>query len=79
MTGAQRGSVTIHRVGDYAVEYELSALEDIAALTKKMPDHFIAASGSDITDAFQDYLRPLLGSGLPDIGRLKNEAVPKIG
>jgi 6-phosphofructokinase 1 len=43
MTGASRGSVTIHRVGDYAVEYELSALEDIAALTKKLPSRIICA------------------------------------
>ena len=82
MTGSQRGSVTIHRtdnsIGDYAVDYRLSKLEEVAALTKKMPDAFIAPSGADITDAFHQYLRPLLGAGLPDVGRLRNLAVPEL-
>jgi ATP-dependent phosphofructokinase / diphosphate-dependent phosphofructokinase len=76
--GARNGTITIHRAGDYAVDYKLSALEEVAGLTRKMPDEFIAASGTDVTDAFHHYLRPLLGSGMPDIHRLHNIAVPKI-
>jgi ATP-dependent phosphofructokinase / diphosphate-dependent phosphofructokinase len=78
MAGARNGTVTIHRAGDYAVDYKLSALEEVAGLTRKMPDEFIAASGTDVTDAFHHYLHPLLGSGMPDIHRLHNIAVPKI-
>jgi ATP-dependent phosphofructokinase / diphosphate-dependent phosphofructokinase len=78
MAGARNGTVTIHRAGDYAVDYKLSALEEVAGLTRKMPDEFIAASGTGVTDAFHHYLRPLLGSGMPDIHRLQNIAVPKI-
>jgi 6-phosphofructokinase 1 len=78
IAGARNGTVTIHRTGDYAVDYKLSALEDVAAKTKVMPDDFIASSGADVTDAFHHYLRPLLGQGLPDIGRLRDVAVPKI-
>ncbi len=55
------GSVTIKRTGDYAVSYELSALEDIAAKTKVMPEEFINSSGNGVNPAFREYLRPLLG------------------
>ncbi|HOJ59771.1 MAG TPA: 6-phosphofructokinase, partial [bacterium] len=50
------GSVTINRVGDYAVEYSLSKLDDIAAKTKVMPDEFISPEGNDVTDAFRHYV-----------------------
>ncbi|NLB35599.1 MAG: 6-phosphofructokinase [Elusimicrobia bacterium] len=59
----QSGSVTISRTGDYAVDYKLVELEEIAAKTKLMPDEFINDAGNHVTDAFRDYLRPLLGSG----------------
>ena len=75
---ARSGSVTIQRTGDYAVDYKLSALEDVAALTRRMPDEFITASGTDVTDAFHHYLRPLLGADMPEVHRLRNVAVPKI-
>jgi 6-phosphofructokinase 1 len=31
-----------------------------------------------VTDAFRLYLRPLLGSGMPDAFRLRGVAVPKV-
>jgi hypothetical protein len=43
-----------------------------------MEDEFIAASGTDVTDAFRLYLRPLLGSGMPDAYRLRLNKVAKI-
>jgi 6-phosphofructokinase 1 len=43
-----------------------------------MEDEFITASGTDVTDAFRLYLRPLLGSGLPDAYRLRAHSVPKV-
>ena len=78
MAGARKGSVTIHRIGSYAVDYRLSPLEDIAAKTRTMPDGFIKASGTDVTDAFDHYLRPLLGSAMPEVSRLRHVAVPKL-
>jgi len=56
------GSVALKRVGDYAVEYELLKLEDVAAKTKVMPDEFINAEGNDVTTEFKLYARPLMGS-----------------
>ena len=64
------GSVVIKRTGDYAVKYELARLEDIAAKTRHMPDEFINAAGNQVTDAFRNYLRPLLGSDMPYLERL---------
>jgi len=78
MNDKRDGSVTIHRVGDYKVEYRLSALEDIGGKTRVMPDNFIAPSGNDVTDAFRAYLKPLLGSGMPQPQRLQGPAVAKI-
>lgn len=64
------GSVVIKRTGDYAVKYELAQLVDIAAKTRHLPDEFINADGNQVTDAFRDYLRPLLGNDLPCLERL---------
>jgi len=75
---ARDGSVTINRVGDYAVEYRLDALEDIAGKTKVMSDDMIAASCTDVTPAFMDYLKPLLGSDMPAAHRLQAPKVSKI-
>lgn len=76
--GRDDGSVTIHRTGFYSVEFKLSPLEAVAGKTKVMADEFIAASGTDVTDAYLMYLRPLLGSGMPDVFRLRPNRVPKI-
>jgi 6-phosphofructokinase len=78
MWGNVDGSVVIQRTGFYSVDYKLLPLEMVAGKTRVMEDHFIAESGTDVTDAFRMYLRPLLGSGLPDAFRLRLNAVPKI-
>jgi 6-phosphofructokinase 1 len=72
------GSVTIHRTGRYAVEYRFAALEDVAAKTRTMPDAFIAENGTDVTEAFRRYLRPLLGRDMPQAGRLRLHRVPPV-
>jgi len=72
------GSVTIHRVGEYAIEYQLTPLAQLAGKTKYMPDEFINAAGNHVTAAFKNYLRPLLGSVLPSIAKLRAPKVPKI-
>lgn len=72
------GSVTIHRVGDYAVDYRLTDIKEIAALTKLMPDEFINEDGNHVTDAFRAYCEPLVGSGMPVASRLRAPIVDKI-
>ena len=78
MWGQRDGSVAIKRIGHYAVDYQLLALEDVAGKTRVMEDVFISESGTDVTDAFRAYLRPLLGSGMPDAHRLRAAPVAKI-
>lgn len=78
MWGDRDGSVAIKRTGFYSVDYELQPLEAVAAKTRTMEDAFIAPSGTDVTDAFRLYLRPLLGSGMPDAFRLRPNPVPKV-
>ncbi|AMP14314.1 6-phosphofructokinase [Collimonas pratensis] len=75
---ARNGTVAIKRNGDYAVNYELLALDVVAGKTRVMEDELIAASGTDVSPAFHQYLRPLLGAGMPDGFRLRAEAVAKI-
>lgn len=78
MWGQQDGSVTIRRTGFYSAEYELVPLVTVAGKTRVMDDAFIAPSGTDITDAFRLYLRPLLGSDMPDAYRLRPAPVEKV-
>jgi 6-phosphofructokinase 1 len=76
--GDRNGSVAIKRTGFYSVDYELLPLQEVAGKTRVMEDDFIAASGTDVTDLFRLYLRPLLGSGMPDAFRLRRHAVGKV-
>jgi len=76
--GTGDGSVVIRRIGDYAFDYALVKLAKVGGKTKVMPDAFIAPSGSDVTAAFQAYLRPLLGSDLPQPARLRGGTIAKV-
>jgi 6-phosphofructokinase 1 len=78
MWGNRDGSVAIKRTGYYSVDYELVPLESVAGKTRVMEDEFITAEGTDVTDAFRLYLRPLLGSGFPDAFRLRGVKVGTI-
>jgi len=78
MWGDRDGSVAIKRAGYYSADYELVPLASVAGKTRVMEDEFIAPSGTDVTDAFRMYLRPLLGSGMPDAYRLRPAPVPKV-
>ena len=78
MWGDRDGSVAIHRTGFYSVDYHLQPLENVAGKTRVMEDEFISPCGTDVTDAFRLYLRPLLGSGMPDAHRLRLNKVSKI-
>ncbi|MEO8152316.1 MAG: 6-phosphofructokinase [Rhizobacter sp.] len=78
MWGDRDGSVAIKRTGAYSVNYELQALTAIAGKTRVMEDAFISESGTDVTDAFHHYLRPLLGSGMPEASRLRPNNVAKV-
>ena len=75
--GRESGSVAIRRVGDYATDYPLVPLETVAGKTRVMEDIFINEAGNGVTPAFHDYLRPLLGSDMPQVSRLRASKVMK--
>jgi 6-phosphofructokinase 1 len=77
LRAGRNGSVAIRRVGDYAVDYPLIALEAVAGKTRVMEDAFINAAGNGVTPAFHDYLRPLLGADLPSVARLRERAAAR--
>ena len=66
------GSVTIRRAdaSGYAVDYPVVPLDAVAGKTRLVPDAFIAGNGTDMTPAFADYLRPLVGAWAPSLGSL---------
>jgi 6-phosphofructokinase len=72
------GSITIHRTGEYSVDYKLTSLAEVAGKTKHMPDEFINKEGNNVTDAFKYYVRPLMGSGLHSAERLRAPKAPKV-
>jgi 6-phosphofructokinase len=78
MWAGQDGSVSIRRNGFYSVAYELQPLAAVAGKTRTMEDDFITPEGNNVTDLFRLYLRPLLGSGMPDAHRLSGHAVAKV-
>jgi 6-phosphofructokinase 1 len=61
----------------YAVHYECVPLGAVAKETRHMPDEFINKAGNDVTVAFLDYARPIVGP-LPVIGRFAAHKVPKV-
>ena len=45
----------------YAVTFEPQPVANAAKYTRSLPDAYIAANGHDVTKAFLDYARPLVG------------------
>jgi len=70
------GSITIERMGDYSVRYNVTPLEQVAKDTKSMPDSFIEGV-NHVTVEFKNYARPLLGE-FPVHERLFAPKVEKI-
>ena len=46
----------------YDVEYAAMPIQNAAKFTRSVPKEFIAKSGNDVTKAFIDYARPLVGA-----------------
>jgi ATP-dependent phosphofructokinase / diphosphate-dependent phosphofructokinase len=51
----------------------------VAGKTRVMEDELINAAGNDVTPAFYDYLRPLLGRDTIEVARLRSARVEKAG
>ena len=61
----------------YRSRTELVPLEQVANKVRAVPDEFIAPGGNDVTQAYLDYIRPLIGGPLPAYARLRATAVAK--
>ncbi|MCX8082891.1 MAG: 6-phosphofructokinase [bacterium] len=75
----ESGSVSIKRKKSKKYEgyFEPVELTKVAKNTRSMPDGFINSEGNNVTEAFIDYAKPLVGK-LPDIGMLKKYPVKKV-
>ena len=64
------GSIAIRRKATkrYGVDFEVVPLRSVAKETRHMPDEFINKAGNNVTQAFIDYARPLVGE-LPPCAR----------
>lgn len=71
----------------YAVTYGRALLTEMANSERVFPKEWIAANGIDVTDAFIDYARPLIGEsalevplqdGLPRFARLNETLAPRL-
>lgn len=70
LSGCDSVSIAISRVSSqpYSVVYRTVPLSKVARHTRRMPAKFIRRSGNNVTSAFLEYARPLVGP-LPEIGR----------
>jgi len=77
--GATDRMVTLERLSDdpYRSTTGLVELSRVANTARLLPDEFLAPSGHDVTPAFLDYARPLLGGPLPPYVRLVKHPVPR--
>ena len=58
-----KGTIAILRAKGkaYKVTFEAQPIANAAKYTRSVPDEFIAANGHDVTRAFLDYARPIIG------------------
>lgn len=72
--------VTLEREpgAEYACTTGIVSLEEVANREKKVPREFINAEGTGVTDAFLEYVTPLIGGPLPEYARLEKHFVKKL-
>jgi 6-phosphofructokinase len=61
----------------YAVETGLAPLSEIANVEHKLPSAYINVEGNGVTEAFVEYVRPLIGGPLAPYARLARHMVPR--
>jgi 6-phosphofructokinase len=71
LRGEPASVAIVRRSGSgYEADLKLLPLESVAQKTRHMPAEWISPDGNDVTEAFLEYARPLVGP-LPHMGRLK--------
>lgn len=61
----------------YRATYGTVPLKEVAVHARPMPDEFLSENGYDVTPAFLDYLRPLIGK-LPEYAHLRYKAAKPV-
>jgi 6-phosphofructokinase 1 len=61
MVGIQRAATA----SSYQIALNAVPLAEVSNSERRMPDEFIAPSGTDVTEAYLAYARPLIGAPLP--------------
>jgi 6-phosphofructokinase 1 len=61
MVGIQRAA----NASSYRIALTAVPLAEVSNSERRMPDEFIAPSGTDVTAAYLAYARPLIGAPLP--------------
>ena len=71
--------VTLVRVAQdpYQCETGTVPLEQVANAERLLPDVYLSEQGDDVTPAFLDYARPLIGPPPPPLARLARYAAPR--
>jgi len=71
VSSGEPGSVAIRRISSEPYESEcfMTPLSSVAREATEMKDEYINVAGNDVTDAWLDYVRPLVGE-LPQMGNL---------
>jgi len=79
VAGVTDRMVTLERIAEepYQCTTGLVELAKVANVEKRLPDDFLSPSGNDVTPAFVDYARSLLGGPLPPYVRLAKHPVPR--
>jgi hypothetical protein len=68
MSTLLRAGPSVRTPGDiYTVVYDKVPLEQVANSERTFPAEWITPDGTDVTDAFVRYARPLIGDGWPSI------------
>ncbi|MGQ9667612.1 MAG: 6-phosphofructokinase [Anaerolineae bacterium] len=60
----------------YHCRIGLVELEKVAGIERLLPDAYLNSNGCDVTPAFLDYVRPLIGEPLPPVGFLQRHPMP---
>jgi 6-phosphofructokinase 1 len=78
VSGQSGVMVALKRVGNdpYQCETTMISLQEVANRERLLPAGYIAGEGNDVTLAFLDYARPLIGRPFPPLARLDRRAVP---
>ena len=58
---------------EYQTETFLADIQNVMMTESKMPDAFINAEGNNVTEAYKNWVRPLLGKPLPKLMDLRSE------